>query len=201
VVRESWQVIVRLEEFYLRTGDPRYLAPVPRCLDWFDRINRESAQQKYPIPRYWEPGTNRPLYVVRTDGRTPEGYGVYKWVTDPSQTKCENGPCKGDGKPIVNVAKLRADYKEIAAVTTPAERASRLAELHARAGMPRRTGNDLAKILSSMDARGAWVTDVLSVPQVPKARAMEDNRATVRGISTEVFADNLSALIAFLRTS
>jgi hypothetical protein len=60
VVRESRDIIGLLQAFYLRTGDPRYLTPVPRCLDWFDRINREAMAERYPTPRYWEPGTNRP---------------------------------------------------------------------------------------------------------------------------------------------
>ncbi|HEU5137981.1 MAG TPA: pectate lyase, partial [Steroidobacteraceae bacterium] len=34
VVRESRMSIAMLQEFYLRTGDAKYLAPVPRCLDW-----------------------------------------------------------------------------------------------------------------------------------------------------------------------
>jgi len=201
VVRESWQVINLLEKFYLRTGDPRYLSPIPRCLDWFDRINRESAAQKYPTPRYWEPGTNRPLYVVRTSGFTAEGYGTYKWVTDPSQTRCGDGPCKGDGKPIINADALRAEYKSIAATTTTAARESRMAELQARTARSKRNGADIAKIITSMDARGAWVSADLMVPKTPNAGALEDGRVAVRGISTELFARHMSELISFLQKS
>jgi PelA/Pel-15E family pectate lyase len=198
VVRESSQVITVLETFYLRTGDPRYLTPIPRCLDWFDRINRESAAQRYPTPRYWEPGSNRPLYVVRTDVRTPEGYGAYKWVTDPSQARCDNKPCTADGKLIVNVAALRAEYKAIAALTAPKDREAELATLQARKTR-KPAADEVAKIIASMDARGAWVSDDLVVLQTPKANTLSDERIHVRGISTSQFVSHMSRLIAFLR--
>jgi hypothetical protein len=198
VVRESRMAIAMLAEFYLLTGDRRYLAPMPRALAWYERINREAAAQKYPTPRYWEPGTNRPLYVVRTHELTAEGYGKYKWVTDPSQTDCEGRPCKGDGKPIVDVAPIRAEYTALAALTTPRERAVHLAELRARRARPARSGEGVASIIAAMDARGAWVTDGNVVPR-PNASSESEERETVRGISTRVFANRLEALIAFVR--
>jgi PelA/Pel-15E family pectate lyase len=198
VVRESWMAIAMLQEFYLRTGDPRYLAPVPRCLDWFDRINRESAAAKYPTPRYWEPGTNRPVYVVRAHDLTPEGYGKYIWTTDPSKARCDDKPCKVDRKPIVEVAPMRAQYTVIAALTTPKARAARLADLRARRARGPRNNEDVAGILSAMDARGAWVTDGNVMPK-PNAASESEERETIRGISTRAFVDRMEALIAFLR--
>jgi PelA/Pel-15E family pectate lyase len=200
VVRESRDIIGLLQAFYLRTGDPRYLTPVPRCLDWFDRINREAMAERYPTPRYWEPGTNRPVYVVRTGGFTPEGYGAYVWVTDPSKTRCGTGPCQGDGKPIVDVAALRAEHEAIAALKTPEARAARLEALAVRARPDRRPDTSLAEILASMDARGAWVTDGLMVLRVPRPGEMaSDERVPVRGIGTGVFVQNMRALLASLQ--
>jgi hypothetical protein len=49
-----------------------------------------------------------------------------------------------------------------------------------------------------MDARGAWVTDNNSV-NVPNIDTGDEARQTVRGISTLVFVDRLSALIAALQ--
>ncbi|GFE87741.1 pectate lyase [Steroidobacter agaridevorans] len=200
VVRESRSVIDILHVMYLRTGDPRYLAPVPRCLDWFDRINRESASERYPTPRYWEPGTNRPLYVVRTGERTSEGYGKYKWVTDPSQTRCEGKPCRWGGKPIVDVKALRADHEAIAALS-PKQRAERLVALDTH----RRSRPDVAEVagvIASLDARGAWVTDGISVPRPGmsiQADVQADDRVPVRGISTAVFTTHMTTLISALR--
>jgi len=198
VVRESRGVIALLQAFYMRTGDPRYLAPIPRCLDWFDRINREAAAARYPTPRYWEPGTNKPLYVVRTYAFTPDGYGTYTWTTDPARTRCGDRPCAWDGKPIVDVGALRAEHAAVVALTTPESRASRLAALQARAAGPRRTDLGAAEIITSLDARGAWVTDDLNPPQAG-APLEKDERVTVRGISTATFVSRMSSLIALLR--
>ena len=198
VVRESRMSMAMLENFYLRTGDPQYLAPVPRLLDWYDRINRESAAEKYPTPRYWEPGTNRPIYVVRIPGLTPEGYGKYIWTTDPAKARCDGQPCKADGKPIVDVAPLRAAYAAHVALTTPQARAAQLARQRARRARQPRGSETVASIISSMDARGAWVTDGNVVPR-PNSPANEDESETIRGISTRVFADRMEALIESLR--
>jgi len=195
VARESQMAIAMLRSLYLRTGDPRYLAPIPRCLDWFDRINREAAAQKYPAPRYWEPGTNKPLYVVRTNLLNAEGYGLYKWTTDVAQTRCGSAPCQGDGKPIVDVAALRTSYQALASLDKKA-RAERLAQLHARARRPR-AGEDVAGIIEALDSRGAWVTHDNSVP-VPHALTEATERETVRGISTGIFARRMETLIGAL---
>lgn len=200
VLRESWMSIVMLEEFYLRTGDAKYLAPVPRCLDWFDRVNREAAAAKYPTPRYWEPGTNKPLYVVRTAELTPEGYGKYIWTTDPAKARCDGNPCKFDGKPVANVAPLRAEYAALTALTTPSARAARLAELKTRRTRMPRDRESATDIISALDARGAWVTDGNVVPRA-NAPSEAEAQETVRGISTRTFVVRMEALIASLRKS
>ena len=195
VLRESRMAIYLLQKFYLITGDARYLAPVPRCLAWYERVNREIGERKYPVPRYWEPGSNDPVYVVRTDESTPEGYGKYLWTTDPAKTRCEGGPCKGDGKPLMDVAALRAEHQAIAALTSPGERAEKLAALRARESRRPRARRDAAGVIKSLDPRGAWVTDDNSAP-VPNAAPGAPERETVRGISTQVFVENMEILIA-----
>jgi PelA/Pel-15E family pectate lyase len=197
VVRESRMSIGMLTEFYLRTGDAKYLAPVPRCLDWFDRINRESAAARYPTPRYWEPGTNKPLYVVRTGDLTPEGYGKYLWTTDPAKARCDGKPCVFDGKPIVNVAPMRAEYASLVALTTPAARAARLATLKTRRAQLPRSSETVADIISALDARGAWVTDDNVVPRA-NAPSEAEAQENVRGISTRTFVVRMEALMASL---
>jgi hypothetical protein len=202
VVRESLGVLSLLARFYLLTGDPGYLAPIPRCLDWFDRINREAAAAKYPKPRYWEPGTNRPLYVVKTHELTPEGYGEYIWTTDPAKTLCEAKPCEGDGQPIVDVELFRAQYDEIAALTTPEARAAFLAEMIAKEARPshdsEHNSESVADIIAAMDSQGAWVTDGNRVNE-SNAASEAEMQPTVRGISTAIFVDRMSTLITNLQ--
>jgi PelA/Pel-15E family pectate lyase len=198
VVRESRFAIRTLQEFYLLTGEARYLGPVPRCLDWFDRVNREIAAQKYPAPRYWEPGSNKPLYVVRTDKVNADGYGLYLWTTDPARTRCDGGPCRGDGKPLINVDALRAEHQEVSSLASPGARAAQLARMRQRRLPVNPPAERIAAILGQLDERGAWITADNSVP-VPNATSDDTSRETVRGISTQVFVVNMSFLVAALR--
>jgi hypothetical protein len=198
VVRESLAVAGLLGRFYLMTGDSRYLAPIPPFFDWLDRINSEAAKANYPRPRYWEPGTNRPIYVVRTYEFTPEGYGKYLWTTDPALARCDGEPCKADGKPIVDVAPYRAWYDEIAALTAAEARAAYLADMQSRELQPSISREEVADIIATMDDRGAWVTDV----RVNEANARTDAymHPTIRGISTRTFVDRMAALTEYVRT-
>ncbi len=197
VVRESIQVMELLARFYLMTGNTRYLDPIPGCLDWFDRINRESAAEQYPRPRYWEPGTNRPIYVVRTEKLTPEGYGTYTWTTDPAETRCDDEPCVGDGKPIVDVAGLRSKYDRIAALSTPESRAAFLSELLSGDTRLPRAAQNAGDIIAALDSQGAWVTDGNGVNE-PHGQSEGESHPLVRGISTRTFVDRMSTLIAAL---
>lgn len=197
VIRESIGVMTILARFYLMTGDTRYLEPIPKCLDWFDRINRESAEQKYPKPRYWEPGTNKPIYVVKTDELTPEGYGIFNWTSDPAETLCDDGPCKGDGKPFVDANYYREQYEVIAASTTVEERASYLKMMLASSSRRPKSSESVADIVAALDPRGAWITD--NKVNEPNARTVEELHPTVRGIGTQVFVARMSTLIAALQ--
>jgi PelA/Pel-15E family pectate lyase len=195
VVRESIGVMNLLARFYLVTGEERYLEPIPACLDWFDRINRESAEEKYPKPRYWEPGTNRPLYVVRTNDVTPEGYGIFLWTTDPSETRCEDQACEGDGKPIVDVGYFRNQYDTIAALATSEEKSAYLTKMLASAARRPRSDESVAEIVAAMDARGAWITDGIVVNQ-SNAKSEAELHPKIRGVSTDTFVRRMATLIA-----
>jgi hypothetical protein len=186
-----------LAEMYLRTGDARYLEPIPPLADWLERVNSEIAAQKYPLPRYWEPGTNKPLYVVRTGKFNAEGYGLYVWTTDPAKARCNGEPCKADGKPVFDTAPLRKEYDALQKLTTSQARAARLAELRARSHRQPRSKEDVAAIVKALDARGAWVTDDNVVP-VPNAPGEAQESESVRGISTRVFTERMEALIGAL---
>ena len=194
VVRESIGVLQILGRFYLMTGDTRYLDPIPRCLAWFDRINRESAEQRYPRPRYWEPGTNKPLYVVKTGQMTPEGYGVFLWTNDPAQTRCDDRPCEWDGKPIVDAAYFREQYRQISSSSTALARDAYLSKMLASQARRPRSKESVATIIAAQDARGAWVTDGNTVNQ-PGARTDAEAQLSVRGISTRTFAERMATLI------
>jgi hypothetical protein len=209
VIRESIQVIELLEKFYQLTGDRSYLKPIPGCLAWFDRVNREALEFKRPPARYYQPGSNLPIYNLRTDKTNDAGYGLYRWSTTDAQ---------GDGfglyrfsvdeptiRPVVDVAPIRNEYEQIAALS-PEQARARHQTSSAGWDAPRegpRAGrhNSVAEIIRAMDSRGAWLRDDVRVLTViPRRQGINPGTfETIRGYSTNVFVRNLRALIEYCR--
>lgn len=191
VIRESRDAIRVLEMFFTMTGDPRYLTPIPRGLAWYDRVNREAIELKRPPARYWEPGTNLPVYVVRIPGSSPAGYGLYKWTTTP--------PPDAEVRPAVDVGPIRLEYETVAALGTPVARAAYFERHFARRRTTDRPAADaVATIIGALDSRGAWVTDGIMVHAILESGMHSGSQVPVRGISSAVFARNLSLLAAYL---
>jgi len=192
VIRESRDAVRTLEMFYVLTGDRRYLRPIPGCLEWYDRVNREARDHGRPPARYYEPGTNLPIYVVGTDARTPEGYGVQEWRKVP--------PAGAEVREVVEVAPIRRQYEEVAALDTAAARSAYYDRHWGRPG-PRvaATADAVEQVVGALDPRGAWVTDDVMVHEVvDDDRMRPGSHVPIRGISTAVFVRNLRLLSAYV---
>lgn len=192
VVRESRDAIEMLEMLFLRTGDRRYLAPIPRCLAWFDRVNREALEHRRPPQRYWQAGTNLPLYVVRAGRENAEGYGVLEWTTTP--------PSGLEVRPALDVAPVRETYEAIAALETAGARSAFYAA-HFAPGRerPRPSPDEVARVIAALDARGAWVTDQAMVHPNTGEGWNTGQTVPVRGIPTSLFVRNLRLLADYVR--
>ena len=189
VIRESRDAIGVLQLFYALTGDARYLKPIPGCLAWYERVNREGADLKRPPARYWQPGTNLPVYHFQNKTFNAEGYGLYTWTTTP--------PPGLALRPAVDVAPIRAAYERVAAMTSPGDRAAYVAEyLGRRRQAP--TAAQVTDVIKALDARGAWVTDDVRVHRIIESGMNPGDTVPIRGISTGVFVRNLHVLSDFL---
>ena len=206
VIRESEQVIELLEKFYLMTAERRYLKPIPGCLDWFDRVNREAVELKRPPARYYEFVTNLPIYNLRTDKTNAAGYGLYRWSNTDSQGDGEGlyrfGGGQSETRPVVDVLPIRKRYEWIAGLSPEQARV----EYQKRSGggerpeQPNRRqfGNtSVADVIAAMDHRGAWVRDDVRVLKVsPNSQGINPGTfETIRGYSTGTFVRNLRRLI------
>lgn len=211
VIRESEQVIELLETFYLMTGDRRYLRPVPGCLAWFDRVNRDAVELKRPPARYYQLGTNLPVYNLKTDKTNAEGYGLYRWSNTDAQGDGEGLYRFGAGppqiRPVVNVDPIRKDYERIAALSPDQARAAYQKRPGGwdRAGDSNRRGGNLsvADVIKAMDSRGAWIRDDVRVLTViPRSQGINPGTfEMIRGYSTGVFVRNLRRLIEYTRAA
>jgi hypothetical protein len=74
---ESFSTIDTLMTVYRKTGDDKYLKPIPAALDYFERCELEDGR----VARFYELKTNRPLYFDRQyrltydDSDLPTHYG------------------------------------------------------------------------------------------------------------------------------
>ena len=207
VIRESEQVIALLEMFYQLTGDRRYLRPIPGCLAWFDRVNREGLELKRPPARYYELGTNLPVYNLRTDKTNAEGYGLYRWSNTEAQGDGEGLYRFGAGppqiRPVVSVESIRREYERIAALSPEQARTDykkRPGGWDQPPNPNRRTGGaTVLEIIKAMDRRGAWIRDDVRVLTViPHGQGINPGTfENIRGYSTATFVRNLKRLIAY----
>ena len=203
VIRESRDTITLLEMFYTLTGHRRYLRPIPACLEWFARVNREALASKRPPARYWEPGTNLPIYVVRTNETTPDGYGIVRWTTKAPTPgmRCWSGPCETDVREIVDIAPIRREYEEVAALATPDARKDYYHRHFERRTSARGALPSVSEVITSLDARGAWVDDRLMVLRVVERGFSRDDKVLIRGISMDTFVRNLGVLTDQVRNT
>jgi len=208
VVRESAEVIRLLETFYLMTGSTRYLRPVPGAIAWFERVNRETVERKRPPARYYQLGTNLPVYVIRTDRANAEGYGLYKWSTTEA---------RGDGfglyrsneetqpvRPFIEVEPIRREYERVSKLTPEQARAEyeRGRGRRRREDSPRQgPAPGVAEVIKSLDARGAWVSEVWVLTRVPPPAMNPGTRERIRGYSTSTFIRNMRVLTDHVRSA
>ncbi|WP_182867819.1 pectate lyase [Rhodopirellula sp. JC639] len=129
---ESFSVIETLMMVYRHIGDPKYLDPIPKALDYLERCQLPDGR----VARFYELKTNRPLYFTRDyqltydDGDMPTHYGFQL------QSK---------------VPQLRKQYQRHERLTP-----RQLAESEKQ----RRPSPRVVKtIIDRQDERGAWLSD------------------------------------------
>jgi len=66
--------IKELQNFYLLTGDRRYLDPVPAAIRWIERsMIRSDPSSNFTHANFYEVGTNKPLIVHHDHRKLPNG--------------------------------------------------------------------------------------------------------------------------------
>jgi len=128
---ESQTVIETLLALYRRTGDWKYLEPIPRALAYL----KKSLLPDGHLARFYELRTNRSLYFTRdyqltyTSDDVPTHY-AFTWES--------------------RLDAIEADYRRVAAAD-PASLAAR------EKPEPRELAARVGAVLAAMDSRGAWV--------------------------------------------
>ena len=112
---ESQDALETLIKIARVTGDTRYLAPVPRGLAWL----RKSLLPDGRIARYYEFGTNKPLYMdaryqlTYSDAEAPNHYGWKQSVRLEQIEKAYEAARSGQPAPPSVAADLTAEVRQI----------------------------------------------------------------------------------------
>lgn len=169
---ESQGVMRTLMLLYDRTGEERYLEPIPRALEYY----RSSLRPDGRLARFYELRTNKPLYFTKeyeltySDADMPTHYGFIV------------------SSKLNSIAEQYERLRE-----RGAERSAREREVRAPR-LTRSLQNRAAEAIAALDERGAWVED-------GRLRYHGDDDDTRRIIDTRTFIDRLEVLAGFIAAS
>ncbi len=168
---ESQGAIRILTRLFVETGDRKFLAPIPKALDYLERSRLANGQ----IARFYELQTNKPLYFTKT----------YELTYDDSDLPTHYG-FKQDGK----LDQLRREYEGVTKLTEKelvARRDSKPSRPKSSAGLEAQ----VKKLIDSLDDRGAWVED-------GQLRYHGKSDPTRRVIDSSTFIRNIGVLSRYL---
>lgn len=129
---ESQGVLRMLMDAYRRTGDRKYLEPIPRALAYLKASRLPDGR----LARFYELRTNKPLYFTRD----------YQLTYDDRDM-----PRHYSFKVASNLDRIEAEYQELSKLPPDRRQPSVKRKRSALASQAR-------SVLAGMDSRGAWVT-------------------------------------------
>ncbi len=169
---ESQGVMRTLMTLYRKTGDARYLEPIPRALAYYKRSLRPDGR----LARFYELETNKPLYFTKdykltySDADMPTHYGfIVGSRLDSIERELEN--LKRTPKDKLNPPRKQPTYR-----------------------MSSSLAKKTASLISAMDRRGAWVEK-----GTLRYHGPDDNTREI--IDTRTFVKNMRTLAQFIAAS
>ncbi len=165
---ESQQVMRTLIRLAERTGEARFLEPIPRALAYYRKLLLPGGR----LARFYEIGTDRPLYFNRR----------YELTYDDSDM-----PTHYAFKVTSGLDAIEAAYKRVAAKLNAGNGTSAAAS--SRESPP--DSDAVRQAIAALDDRGAWVED-------GRLRYHGDADDTTRIIDCETFIRNLDILSRYI---
>ncbi len=176
-----------LETFYTMTGDRKYLRGIPDAIAWLEAsvINTDKSKG-YTHCTFYELGTNKPLYAHRTGTSIENGHYYVDYTF---------GELKHYGSTLtVNTDEIKKEYERVNALTPEQAMNEYAARKAAVPHVPSVQPESVAKLISALDNRGAWVTDI----RIPNYQDTINGQVrTLKGIETAVFTRNMKTLLNY----
>lgn len=167
---ESQGVIRILLTLHRYTHNDKYLFPIKRALDYLERSQLPNGQ----LARFYELKTNRPLYFTKE----------YVLTYDDSDLPTHYGFKVGS-----KLSRLRSQYEQ--SLKAPLDDSPIWTTVRSAPKPGASLNRDAAKLVSTMDSRGAW----LESSQL-KAKGNDTRKRSI--ITTKTFMRNLRTLSRFI---
>ena len=179
-----------LEIFYKITGDARYLRPIPEAIQWLENstVNTDPSK-KGSHATFYEVGSNRPLYVHH---ESRDGKLTRYWVDHEPVELPEYGMWFK-----VDIQAIKREYERVKGLTPEKAMAEYLAMKQASRLPSRATPEEASKLITSLDKRGAWITEISFLDTDNYA---DNPPLKFRGIDTRTYVSNMYQLISYLRS-
>jgi len=175
--------------FYTMTGDRRYLNPIPSAIEWLrNSVINTDPSAGYTHAGFYEPGTNEPLYY-HFKGTCPEDH---TWWIDHDRTGA--WWYRKSAKP--DIEGLEREYERVSALT-PEQALAEYRASKEKKTTPKPDTAEVERIISSMDSRGAWITE-MRVRKYDKGM-LKVPPDIIEGIDIRVFLKNMNTLMDSLR--
>jgi PelA/Pel-15E family pectate lyase len=179
-----------LQTFYLMTGDCRYLRPIPEAIQWLERstVNTDPSK-KGTHATFYEVGSNRPLYVHHEsrDGKLARYWVDYEPVELPDYGMWLK----------VDIAAIKKGYEQLKGLTPEKATAEYQAKRRGGQSAPQATAEEVSRLISSLDKRGAWITEIKFLDTNNYA---DNPPLRFRGIDTATYISNMHKLMGYLKS-
>jgi hypothetical protein len=166
---ESQGIMRMLMTLYRETGDRKYLAPIPKALDYLKRSfvtpTRDEVFRRLGdgpvLARFYELKTNRPIYITKGSRLSASGLGSrmvdgYELSYTPESVITHYGVLISGRE----LASIEEDYKRVAAadpkILRRPDKLRSLSPWSDSMRRPRERSPGLTQLISSLDERGAW---------------------------------------------
>ncbi len=187
---DTYHNIEALGEFYLETGDRRYLDAIPPAIQWLQNstIPKNHSESGHTHATFIDLEENRPIYGHRQGTSIEEG----RYWNDHSPENL----LRGYGYTFnLNLEGLWNRYRELSEGDYRTLKENFDPEDKNRSGSP--SLESVLALIENLDARGAWVED-LSFSNTDDY--MNNPPSEFKGMSTGTFIRNANSILGYIET-
>src|SRR5262249_16699649 len=153
-------------------------------------IPSDTSKKKRTHAMFYELGSNRPLYAHHKvkDGKIDSYVVDYQPFDLPEYGGYAN----------IDIPELKKEFNKLQTLPLEKGKFDYLREREKRERSPEKvTPEDAAKLISSMDRRGAWITDIEFLDIDNYA---DNPRLKFKGIDTRTYISNMRKMMTYLKT-